>query len=95
MIDGTVKPIGQVGARLSRAQDVVGYVAVPGYSPATVGRAVFLYIAAYVENSLFCRDEVAVLRGGSRQVDGYVVVRDPFIAPLRARRVGIPGATQP
>ena len=45
--------------------------------------------------TLLTSSEVAVLRGGSRQVDGYVVVRDPFIAPLRARRVAIPGATQP
>jgi hypothetical protein len=32
-------------------------------------------------HTLLTSSEVAVLRGGSRQVDGYVVVRDPFIAP--------------
>ena len=45
----------RVGARLSRAQDVVGYVAVPGYSPPDSQPGCILYIAAYVENSLFCR----------------------------------------
>jgi hypothetical protein len=50
-------PIRRVGARLSRAQDVVGYVAVPATVRQTVGRGAFLYIAANVENLLFCRDE--------------------------------------
>jgi hypothetical protein len=47
----------RVRARLSRAQDVVGYVAVPGYGPPDSRPDCILYIAAYVENSLFCRVE--------------------------------------
>src|ERR1700683_5702367 len=44
----------RLGARLSRAQNVVGYVAVPVQR--TVRRAaVFLYIAAFFEDALFCR----------------------------------------
>jgi len=51
-------PDRRLRARLSRAQDVVGCAAVPGQqSDGQSGRAVFLYIAAYVENSLFCRWE--------------------------------------
>jgi hypothetical protein len=36
--------------------DVAGCVAIPSYSPADSESAGFLCIAAYVENSLFCRD---------------------------------------
>jgi hypothetical protein len=36
----------RVGVRLSRAQDVVGCVAVPGHSPADSWLGCFLYIAA-------------------------------------------------
>jgi hypothetical protein len=45
----------RVGVRLSRAPDVAGCVAIPSYSPADSESAGFLCIAAYVENSLFCR----------------------------------------
>jgi hypothetical protein len=45
----------RVGPRLSRAQNVVGYVAAPDYSQRRVRRAVFLNIAAFFENELFCR----------------------------------------
>src|SRR5205823_1403517 len=45
----------RVGARLSRAQDGVDHVAVRGYSPADSRPGCILYIAADVENSLFCR----------------------------------------
>ena len=51
----------RLGARLSRAQNVVGYVAVPVQR--TVRRAVFLYIAAFFEDALFCREEVRLVRG--------------------------------
>jgi hypothetical protein len=44
---------GESGIRLSRAQNVVGYVAVPVQR--TVRWAVFLYIAAFFEDALFCR----------------------------------------
>ena len=46
--------IRRVGARLSQAPDVAGYVAIPSYSPAD-SKSAGLCIAAYVENSLFCR----------------------------------------
>ncbi len=45
-----------VGARLSRAQDIVGCVASPAIARwITIGQSAFLCIAAYAENSLFCR----------------------------------------
>jgi hypothetical protein len=51
-------PDRRVGVRLSQAPDVAGCVTIPSYSPADSESAGFLCIAAYVENSLFCRDEV-------------------------------------
>jgi hypothetical protein len=42
----------RVGARLSRVPDVAGCIVVPWCNPATVGWAVFSYIAAYVEKEL-------------------------------------------
>lgn len=55
IIEGGVSPRcvnGQVGARLSRAQDVIDCVVVPGTVRRTVSRLYFLYIAADVENPL-------------------------------------------
>ena len=49
------RPYRRFGARLSRAPDVAGCVAIPSYSPADSESAGFLCIAAYVENSLICR----------------------------------------
>jgi hypothetical protein len=49
------RPYRRLRARLSRAQDVVGCVAVPGHSPADCPCDCILYIVAHVENSLFCR----------------------------------------
>ena len=51
----TLRAERRVDARSSRAPDVAGCVAIPSYSPADSESAGFLCIAAYVENSLFCR----------------------------------------
>jgi len=52
------RPERRVGTRLSRAQDVFDCVAIPRHSwPADSQRNRILYIAANVENSLFCRDD--------------------------------------
>ena len=50
-------PDRRVGARLSRAPDVAGCAAIPSYIPADSESAGFICIAAYVENSLFCRGQ--------------------------------------
>ena len=63
----------RVGARLSRAPDVAGCVAIPSYSPADSESAGFLCIAAYVENSLFCRDP----RLGLSQISWRTIVASP------------------
>ena len=47
-------------ARLSRTQNVVGYVAVPG--PADSETGCILYIAAFFEDALFCRTQRAELK---------------------------------
>src|SRR6478736_2641541 len=59
------RPERRVGARLSRAPDVAGCVAIPSYSPADSESAGFLCIAAYIENSLFCRIQRVPGRAGS------------------------------
>ena len=52
------RPERRVGARLSRAQDAFDCVAIPRHSWSADGqRNCILYIAAKVENSLFCRHE--------------------------------------
>ena len=75
----------RVGARLSRAPDVAGCVAIPSYSPADSESAGFLCIAAYVENSLFCRigrapdqaDQASGSRAVVHSIDGLVARRRP------------------
>jgi hypothetical protein len=53
-----LRPDRRVGVRLSRAEDVVGCVAVPGIHSGGQSAGLYLFIAAYVENSIFCRDGV-------------------------------------
>ena len=50
-----IAPDRRIGARSSQAPDVAGCTAIPSYSPADSESARFLCIAAYVENSPFCR----------------------------------------
>ena len=57
----------RVGARLSQAPDVAGWVAIRSYSTADGESAGFLCIVAYVENSLFRRKSaiLPVVRSGA------------------------------
>ena len=86
-------PIRRVGARLSRAPDVAGCAATPSYSPADTESAGLLCIAAYVENSLFCRDEVrrtsSVCSDSARRSADLrpVEVRQALAARQRVRRL--------
>ena len=67
----------RVGARLSRAPDVAGCVAIPSYSPADSESAGFLCIAAYVENSLFCRRQHGPVAMSSVHWPGAYLSRCP------------------
>jgi hypothetical protein len=78
----------RVGARLLRAQDVVGDVAVPAKVKRTVGRAVFLYITAQVGSSLFCRGWHDLIETKDCAAPGFLCVLEPQFGTSRIGMLG-------